>query len=175
MQFRVEPARFCRAGARAELAPHEREPGRYRALEGEDRLLLVADGEQRARLGRRAFAREEFFHQRLHHLPLARAGVLRLVDQDVLDATVELVLHPLGGVRSRQQVRRLDDEVVEIECAACRLQPLIGRDGRVGEPQHGGGRDIAVGRGEAVEQRLQTNELCLDRLGETVPAILDRL
>ena len=41
-----------------------------------------------------AFAREEFLRQALHDIPLLRAGVLRLVDQDMVDAAVELVEHP---------------------------------------------------------------------------------
>jgi hypothetical protein len=54
------------------------------------------------RLHPRSFAGEELLGQATHDAPLARTGVLRLVDQDVIDALVELVLHPLRGVRARQ-------------------------------------------------------------------------
>ena len=175
MQFGVEPARLRRAGTAPEFAPHQREPGRHRALERKDRLLLVADGKQRARRRAGPFAGEEFLDQRLHHLPLARAGILRLVNKDVLDAAVELVMHPLGCIRACQQVGRLDDEIVKIERPARRLQPLVGRDGSVGQVQHGSSGDEALGRGHAVEQHLQTREFGRNRLGEAIPAILHRL
>ena len=50
----------------------------------------------------------------LHDLPLLRAGVLRLVDQHVIDAAVELVVHP-GGRRVAEQCERLVDQVVVVE------------------------------------------------------------
>src|SRR5581483_3050482 len=121
MKLRFGPAETGRPRLPAQLAAHLGEAGRNRALEGEDRLLLVADREQRPRRLARSPAGEEFLDQGLHHLPLARAGVLRLVDENVVDAAVELVMHPGGGVRARQKVRRLDDQVLEVERAA---QPL---------------------------------------------------
>ena len=45
----------------------------------------------------RAGAGGEFGDQPLDDLPLLRAGVLRLVDQHMVDAEVELVVHP-GGI-----------------------------------------------------------------------------
>ena len=45
----------------------------------------------------RAGAGGEFRDQRADDLPLLRAGVLRLVDQHVVDAEIELVEHPGGG------------------------------------------------------------------------------
>ena len=78
---------------------------RRRALEAVDRLLLVADREQRARHLARAGAGEELLRQRADHLPLHRAGILRLVDQDVVEAAVELVEHPLDRRRGAEQAR----------------------------------------------------------------------
>ena len=104
---------------------HPREPGRHRALEGKDRLLLVADGEEGAARVAGALAGEEFLRQRRHHLPLARAGVLRLVDEDVVEAAVELVMDPVGGADPQQEVGRLDDQVVEIEDAARDLHAVV--------------------------------------------------
>ncbi len=69
-----------------------------RALEAVDRLLLVADGEQRARHVAGAAPAKNSLGQRADHLPLHRARVLRLVDQDVVEAAVELVEHPLHGL-----------------------------------------------------------------------------
>ena len=81
----------------------------------------------------RALAGEELLGQRLDHLPLARAGVLRLVDEDVVEAAVELVVDPARGVGAGEQRHGLDDEVLEIEDAARGLQPLVVGDRRVGE------------------------------------------
>src|SRR3546814_6983769 len=61
------------------------------ALESEDRLLAVADGEQRAdALGIARRHHEKLLRQRQHDAPLAHIGILRLVDQDMVGALVEL-------------------------------------------------------------------------------------
>ena len=86
-----------------EGAAHLAEPRRVGALEREDRLLLVADGEQRAELLACPGAGEELGGKRLDDAPLRRVGVLRLVNQDVVDAAVDFVQHPGGGVGARQQ------------------------------------------------------------------------
>src|SRR3546814_15811731 len=56
----------------------------------------------RARLVR-AFAGEEVARQPLDDAPLLRAGVLRLVDQQVIEATVELEQHPGDAAVAREQ------------------------------------------------------------------------
>ena len=55
-----------------------------------------------------------------HDLPLLLAGVLRLVDQHVVDAEIELVVHP-GGIDVAQQRQRLVDEIVVVEQPAALL------------------------------------------------------
>ena len=68
---------------------------RRRALEGEDRLLLVADREDGAHHTiARTFAGRKLRDQMSNDVPLPRARVLRLVDQHMVDAAVELVMHP---------------------------------------------------------------------------------
>ncbi len=49
---------------------------------------------ERAQRAARAGADGELRHQPLDDVPLLRAGVLRLVDQEMIDAEVELVVHP---------------------------------------------------------------------------------
>src|SRR5207247_546690 len=73
-----------------EVLAHAPELARIGALEAVDRLLAVADGENAApaRLARAA-AGEELLDQRRHDLPLLGVGVLRLVDEDVIEAAVE--------------------------------------------------------------------------------------
>ena len=89
-------------------------------LEREDRLLLVADDEDRALDRARACAGNKFRDQLADDLPLLRAGVLRLVDQHVVDPEIELVVHP-GGIDVAEQIEGLVDEVVVIEEAAAVL------------------------------------------------------
>ena len=107
-----------------EAFPDAAEHHRIGALEAEDRLFDVADGEHGARrpgqavVGGRAldpFAGEEFPRDRLDQAPLLRAGVLRLVDQDMVDAAVQLVEHPFGRRRTGQQGFGLQDQVVEVQ------------------------------------------------------------
>ena len=65
------------------------------ALKREDRLLLVADREDGALdAAAGAGAGREIFGDVRDDLPLSWAGVLRLVDQDVVDALIELVVNP---------------------------------------------------------------------------------
>src|SRR5581483_2908919 len=65
------------------------------ALKRKDRLFLVADRENRPRHAlARAFAGREFGNKMIQNVPLPRACVLRLVDQDMIDAAIELVMHP---------------------------------------------------------------------------------
>ena len=71
------------------------------ALEAVDRLLLVADDEQGAHLAARAGVVEELRGQRVDDLPLLGAGVLRLVDEDVVDAAVELEHAPTRRALAR--------------------------------------------------------------------------
>ncbi|MNI04992.1 hypothetical protein D3C73_579340 [compost metagenome] len=102
------------------------------ALEGVDRLLLVADGEDGA-LG--ALDGEELAGQGAHDGPLFGGGVLRLVDQDVVDAAVQLVQHPGGGRADGQQLDRPRHQVREVERAVRRLGRLVEGGVGVGEGQ----------------------------------------
>ena len=64
------------------------------ALKAVDRLLRITDGEHLARTVARPSPAEEFLRQRGNDLPLLGVGVLGLVDQNVVDAAVELEEHP---------------------------------------------------------------------------------
>src|SRR6185437_7583938 len=115
---------------------------RIGSLEGEDRLFLVADGEDRAHDRLPAAARplngiacKKFCRQRFDDSPLLRAGVLRLVDQQVIDASIELVEHPGRRLALLEQLPRLHDQVVVVESAACFLEADIFAPHRVGDNQ----------------------------------------
>ena len=62
-------------------------------------------------------------------LPLPRARVLRLVDQHVIDAAVELVMHPARR-DALEHLQRLVDEVVIVEQPALQLLAPVIRRGR---------------------------------------------
>ncbi|MEJ1938112.1 hypothetical protein WDZ92_48585, partial [Nostoc sp. NIES-2111] len=60
------------------------------------------------------------------------SAILRLVDEDVVDAPVELVEHE-GGVGARQQRGGAGDEVVEVQRPARHLRRLVAGRDRVGD------------------------------------------
>ena len=85
-------------------------------------------------------------------MPLLLAGVLRLVDQHVVDAEIELVMHP-GGIDVAQERQRFVDEIVVVEQSAAlfflhvAIQHLVGD----GEQRRAA---VAAGHGAAAfEQR----------------------
>ena len=59
-----------------------------------------------------AFAGEKLARERIDDAPLLRAGVLRLVDQHVIDAAIELVMHPGGGALIEHRDGLLDQVVI---------------------------------------------------------------
>ena len=78
------------------------------ALEAEDRLLLVADREDACAAAALAPSpAKNSSVERRDDLPLLGAGVLRLVDQDVVEAAVELVEHPGRHARAGSAARRV--------------------------------------------------------------------
>ncbi len=133
------------------------EASRIGALEGIDRLLLVADGEDGPLAVPRAGAGEELRGQGPDDVPLLRRSVLGLVDQHMIDAAVELVEHP-GRVRPLlQQVARAADQVGEVEPARLLLGGVVERDiGRReaergdGIPSHPRRFDLTAGAAEAL-------------------------
>jgi len=66
--------------------------------------------------------------ERFDDLPLGGVGVLGLVDQDVIEAAVELVADPVGQLGAVEQFGGLADLVVEIDQALA-LLGLVPGDG----------------------------------------------
>ena len=62
---------------------------------------------------------------RRNQIPLSRACILPLVDQDVINPSVELVEHPRRGVRLTEKVQRALNQVVKIERAGAVLGARI--------------------------------------------------
>ena len=135
------------------------------ALETEDRLLLVAHREQgaRPRAVARALPGEEFLGELGDDPPLLRARVLRLVDQDMVQAAVELVEHPVRRIALLQERDGGQDQVVVVEHRALALHALIvvehgerHRHHRFGHRRRDGGAPALFDQLHAREQILKT-------------------
>src|SRR5262249_37576492 len=98
------------------------------ALEREDRLLFVAHGENRTPdMSTRPCAGAEFRYQPLDDVPLLFAGVLRFVDQYVIEPEIELVVHPVR-IAFGQQMMGLLDQIIVIEKTAAILLVAVAPD-----------------------------------------------
>ena len=170
-ELEVGKARLRIADAARKQQPAFSEGIGGRALEGIDRLFLVADGKNGAMHGARALAREELVGQPLHDLPLVGAGVLRLVEQDVVDALVELVLHPGAGIGPCQEAGGFDDEVVEVEETTASLQRLVAGDQPFGDHE-GGARALQHPETREpvrhVEDRLGCRVVAVQEIGQAI-------
>ena len=145
-----------------EIALHLREFLRRGVLEGIDRLLFVADGEHGALYAARAGAGGEFGGEPAHDLPLLVAGVLRLVDQHVIDAEIELEMHP-GRVDIGEKLQRLVDQVIVIEQAAALLLFGVARDDRMRDGQQRGAAIPQGRRRDGVQAMSQTRSCSSSR------------
>ena len=105
---------------------------RVGALERIDRLFAVAHREDRAGTIARARTCEELLGQRMGDAPLLRRGVLHLVQQQMVEAAVELVKHP-GGSRIEQQRPGAVDQVVVVEQPGRFLPPGVAAGNRAGQ------------------------------------------
>ena len=63
-----------------------------------------------------------------------RARILRLVDQHVVDALIELVMYP-GGATFAEQAQGLVDQIVVVEEPAAILARLVTRDHGIGDSE----------------------------------------
>src|SRR5579883_794777 len=99
---------------RLEMASHLGEFLRRGILERIDGLFFVPDSKDRAFDRSRADAGRKFSNQAADDLPLLFAGVLAFVDQQVIDAEVQLVMHP-RSVNVCEQLKRLVDQAIIIE------------------------------------------------------------
>ncbi len=102
----------------------------------------------------RARAAGEFVGQAADHPPLPGAGILRLIDQDMVDAAVQPPQHPLRHAGFLQQFGGAADQVVEIQPALRRLGRVHPRRKGMPEPVQ---RQRAFRRGQG--QRLRAGQL----------------
>ena len=81
-------------------------------------LFKVAHGKQSAYLvGLHAHTTVKITRERTNNLPLRGVGVLRLIDQYVIDLPIVLKSHPICHLAMLQQRRRAPDHVIEIDRA----------------------------------------------------------
>ncbi len=135
------------------------------ALEGVDRLLAIAHREHRAVRLARAETGKKFLGQRVGDAPLCRRGVLHLVQQQVVDAAVELVQHP-GGAGIDQQVRGAADQVVVVQQPGVALARGVGVQHRRGERHQRVRHCGDFQRPPAVLDRFDTRGFLQERLGQ---------
>ena len=103
------------ADAPFEIFTHRQECSRIRALKAVDRLLGVAHGKDRAQAVANALTGEKLLGEGRHDLPLLGVGVLCLVDQNVVEAAVQLEEHPWRDAGPAQQIEGGRDQVVIVE------------------------------------------------------------
>ena len=128
---------LCRGDARLEMLPHRDKGAGIGALEAVDRLLCVANRENRAvaLTPHAALAGEKLVRERFDDVPLVGVRVLRLVDQDVIEPPIELEQHPRRDARPPQEFERLHHEIVEIEEPMQSFAFFIGAQHGIPEPE----------------------------------------
>ena len=138
------PALAGAADALSELDAGAGELVAVSALERVDALLRVADGEEgavegfvgRFVLGAGAEAGEELVGETVGDVPLLGGGVLDFVEQEMIDAAVELVEDP-GGAGFLEEGLGAGDEVAVVELVELALAVGVGLEGGAGEAQEG--------------------------------------
>ena len=125
------------------------------AAEPVDRLLRVADEEQRA--GARARAPPVGLavvvgREQQQDLRLERIGVLELVDEDPLEARLESAPHLCVVAH---EVARAEQQIEEVERAAASLQLVVAVDGAAQIALEQGGEVGIGGHPELIEPRLE--------------------
>ena len=161
----VEEVALDRPRLAGEPGAGDVEAVRIGPLEAEDRLLVIADGEDRPVALRRPLPGEILAGQRADDVPLPLVGVLGLVDEDMVGLAVELVAHPVAHAGRQQQLLGPRDQIVEIDRARRPLglgisererlpRAQAGRERRdqPGEPGHG--QQPPAAGGEPLGQRL---------------------
>src|ERR1700704_4797581 len=157
---------FGRRAQAGESASHRVEFARCRALKRKNRLLLVTHRKDRAAEQTRAGADKEFSCQRLDDTPLLGAGILRFIDQHVVDPAIEFVMNP-GRIDPLEQVQGSVDQIVIVEEGALVLFGLVAIDDGGSDRDQGGGTVAASNSLAALLERDDAIALCLKVLRQS--------
>jgi len=103
---------------------------------------------------------------------LLGARVLRLVDEHVVDAAVELVVHP-GGALVLEQVERLVDQIVVIEQPAPVLLGAEAGDDRIGDGEQRAAAVAGLDGALALDQPPDAVALLVQPLAQVWVGLLD--
>ena len=136
--------------------------GRIGALEAENRLFCIANREQRALDLAGAFADEKLAAQRLEQPPLLGVCVLRFVDQNVVDAAVQLIKNPGRDARTLQQPVGGQDQIVVINQTAAAFGPLVNLYHGGGKTRKGGAAAGRLQKLQALHRRFETRRFLCD-------------
>ena len=99
---------------------------------------------------------EIFLDQSLDDLPLRGIGVLRLVDQHMVDLAIELVPDPVAHSRRREQPPRPVDQIVEVRDTGGALGTSVSRG--EGLPRAKPGCDISRKPGTVLDAQQLTDQ-----------------
>ncbi|EKD59662.1 MAG: hypothetical protein ACD_54C01211G0002 [uncultured bacterium] len=152
------------------------EGGYVCALKRIDRLFFIPNDKQGAPARPCAFTCGKFGRKQFDHAPLVGAGILRLIDKDMVDAAIQPEQHPGGNVGIGQQQLGAGDQIVEIKETARGLGGLINRQEAGGKAVQQGGflrrlQGDATGPGgfypqhQGIELRQMRGDQLLRRLG----------
>ncbi len=133
------------------------EHARLGAAKAIEALLRVADDEEaRWLLPARAAAGPRVRREPgMQRMPLQRARVLELVDQQVAHAQVELLLHPAGEVAVAQRRQRQPFEIGHVGEAVTPLVVGVRGEQRADEPDHALVLEVGVVLGDLLVQPRQ--------------------
>ena len=91
-------------------------------------------------MSRADLAGKKLLAEQTDDTPLIGARILRLIDQNMVDALVEFVLDPWPRILPRQQIHCTHDQIVEIEKTVCLFHLLVAADQIVDQNQRGKGQ-----------------------------------
>ena len=128
IQVHVRPSAAGAGDLSGQPIPYRGEIFRCGALETENRLLDVTNREHGAIRLTGPLAGKKFVDNRIDDGPLIRAGVLSLVDQDMIETAVELVEDPGRDTGTREKPPGIENQILVVEERPGPLFPLIGID-----------------------------------------------
>ncbi len=102
----------------------------------------------------------------MQYLPLQRVGVLKFVQQHMLVAAIQLVLHVLGAIAPVEQAAYLPFQIGEIHLLRAQLQFLVVFQQRRAAMQRGPVHAQGVAFGQRIAHRLQLAEQYVARQQE---------